>query len=52
MAEWEARIGIYRDGRLVKTSDALGDTPSSALYAAHNDLERWTQEQPGKEETP
>lgn len=53
MAEWEVRITVYRDGKKVKTSDALGDTPETALYAASNDLERWAQAHPdSKEQDP
>lgn len=44
--EWEVRISVYRNGRRVMTSDALGDDPDSALYAAHNDLELWAQDHP------
>lgn len=40
MAKYEARITIYRNGRKITHSDARGDTPSWALYSAHNDLER------------
>ncbi|WP_180993334.1 hypothetical protein [Microbacterium testaceum] len=43
MAEWEAEIKIRRNGRLVRMERALGDNPESALYAVHNDLERWAQ---------
>lgn len=39
MPEYEARITIYRDGDEITFSDATGDTPSWALYAAYNDLE-------------
>lgn len=42
--EWEVRITVLRNGEEVKTSDALGDDPASALYFAHNDLELWAQE--------
>lgn len=37
--EYEARITIYRNGRKITHSDAHGDSPTWALYAAHNDLE-------------
>lgn len=43
---WEVRISVYRNGRRVQTSDALGDHPDTALYDAHNDLERWTEYHP------
>lgn len=39
--EYEVRISVYRSGRRIKVSDSFGDTPAEALYAAHNDLERW-----------
>lgn len=39
MAEWEARITILKDGEEFTFNDALGDTPTEALYTAHNDLE-------------
>ncbi|HEU4754549.1 MAG TPA: hypothetical protein VFU47_15680 [Armatimonadota bacterium] len=42
--EWEAEIKIRRNGRLVKWERATGPTPGEALYAVHNDLERWTQD--------
>lgn len=42
--EWEVQITVLRNGKEVKTSDALGEDPASALYFAHNDIERWTQE--------
>ena len=44
--EWEVRISMYRNGRRVQTSDAFGDYPDTALYAAESDLERWAQEHP------
>lgn len=40
---WEVRISVYRKGRRVQISDALGDHPDDALYNAHNDLERWAE---------
>lgn len=43
VAEWEAEIKIRRNGRLVRMERALGENPESALYAVHNDLERWAQ---------
>lgn len=50
MAEYEARISIYRNGRRIEISDARGDSPTAALYAAHNDLEldmqRYERERP------
>lgn len=49
-SEWEVRITVYRSGRKVKTSDALGDTPAFALHAAHNDLELWAQDHPASKE--
>ena len=45
-ARWEVRISVYRNGRRVHISDALGDYPDSALYDAHNDLELWAREHP------
>ena len=45
MAEWEAEIRLRRNGRLVKRDAALGDTAGQALYAAHNDLQLWTQDE-------
>ena len=39
MAEDEARISIYRNGRRIDISDARGDSPTAALYMANNDLE-------------
>ena len=44
MAEWEAEIRIRRNGRLVTRESALGDSPESALYFAHNDLMLWAQD--------
>jgi hypothetical protein len=44
VAEWEADIRIRRNGRLVKQESALADDPASALYLAHNDIERWAQD--------
>lgn len=46
MANWEAKISLYRNGRRVEFNDALGDTPTEALYNAHNDLERWAEAHP------
>jgi hypothetical protein len=43
VAEWEVQITVLHNGVEVKTSDALGETASSALYFAHNDLELWAQ---------
>ena len=43
---WEVRISVYRNGRRVKVSDALGDHPDTALYDAHNDLELWAEGHP------
>jgi hypothetical protein len=37
--EYEVKISVYRNGRRITFNDALGDTPSSALYRASNDLE-------------
>lgn len=48
--EWEVRITVYRNGLKVNISDALGNSPASALYAAHNDLERWADEHPASRE--
>lgn len=42
--KYEARISIYRNGRRIEFNDALGGSPSEALYNAHNDLERWADE--------
>lgn len=39
VAEYEARISIYRNGRRIEVSDAHGSSPTEALYFAHNDLE-------------
>lgn len=39
MAEYEARISIYRNGRRITFSDAKSEAPTDALYFAHNDLE-------------
>lgn len=39
MAEYEARISIYRNGRRITFNDARSDTPTLALDAAMNDLE-------------
>lgn len=39
LAEYEARISIYRNGRRIDFNDARGETPTAALYNAHNDLE-------------
>lgn len=39
MAEYEARISIYRNGRRIEISDAKGESPTGALYLANNDLE-------------
>ncbi|MFE6966856.1 hypothetical protein ACFVAJ_17230 [Agromyces sp. NPDC057679] len=50
MAEWEVDIKVRRNGRLVERSLARGDRPETALYSAHNDLERWAQAHP--ENTP
>lgn len=44
--EWEVRITVYRNGKQVRTGDSFGDTAKEALYAAHNDLERWADTQP------
>ena len=38
MAEYEAKITVYRNGRRIAFSDALADSPSDAVYAAQNDL--------------
>lgn len=38
MAEFEARITIYKNGQELVFNDALGDSASDALYAAHHDL--------------
>ncbi|HWU29262.1 MAG TPA: hypothetical protein VN041_09255 [Microbacterium sp.] len=38
MAEFEARITVYKDGQELMFNDALGDSASDALYAAHHDL--------------
>jgi hypothetical protein len=50
MAEYEARISIYRNGRRIDFNDAHGSSPTAALYAAHNDLElamqRYEEERP------
>lgn len=46
MAEWEAEIRIRRNGRCVKIEKAPGDTPASALYNVHNDVELWAQAHP------
>jgi hypothetical protein len=50
MPEWEAEIKIRRNGRLVRMERALGNFPESALYAVHNDLERWAQTHPDSEQ--
>lgn len=51
MAEWEAEIRIRRNGRLVYREAALGDAPDAALYAAHNDTERWAEDHPESSRT-
>lgn len=50
VAEWEAEIKLRRNGRLIQTERATGDTPESALYFAHNDLSRWAQDHPESQE--
>lgn len=45
-AEWEAEIKIRRNGRLVRKEVALGDSPVSALWFAHNDIELWAEAHP------
>jgi hypothetical protein len=50
VAEWEAEIKIRRNGRLVEWERSLGSTPEEALYAVHNDLERWAQDHPDSQE--
>lgn len=37
---------MYRNGRRVEFSDGMGEDPKSALYNAHNDLERWAESHP------
>ena len=37
MAEYEAKITVYRNGRRIAFSHALADSPSDAVYAAPND---------------
>jgi uncharacterized linocin/CFP29 family protein len=39
--EWEVRITVLYNDCEVTTSDARGEGPVSALYAAINDLQRW-----------
>ena len=39
MAEYEARITIYRNGRRIDFNDAHASSPTTALYLANNDLE-------------
>lgn len=39
MAEYEVKVTVYRNGRRISFNDALGDSPTYALYAATNDLE-------------
>ena len=46
MALWDARISMYRNGRRVEISDAMGDNPKDALYNAMNDLMRWAEDHP------
>ncbi len=43
---WEVRISVYRNGRRVWISDALGQFPDTALTDAHNDLELWAEGHP------
>lgn len=50
-AWWEVKIIVYRKGRRVKISNAMGDTPTEALYNAHNDLELWAQDHPDSQPT-
>lgn len=44
--EWEVRVSVYRNGRRVHTSDALGRFPETTLYDATNDLELWAEDHP------
>lgn len=46
--DWEVQITVYHKGVRVKHGDSFGDTPSAALYAAHNDLELWAQDYDAK----
>jgi hypothetical protein len=46
MAEWEAKITLYRNGRRVHFNDAHGESPTAALYTAHNDIELWAEAHP------
>jgi hypothetical protein len=44
MAEWEAEIKLRRNGRMVLCERSFGSTSEEALYAVHNDVQLWTQD--------